>query len=94
MRDSFSKSRETHLLVDDGAGVVLEAPGLASVSRRYVESHPFIESVVIRDPDREERIYAGSDAKVAAAGRANCSDYVEYVVEREVAGFLEIRRVA
>lgn len=89
MRDSFSKARETHLLVDPGAGVILEAPGVASVSRRNVDTHPYIESVV---SDGKETIFAGPDAKAAAKGHTSQDNFVRYDVVRDVAGFLEIVR--
>jgi hypothetical protein len=88
--------RETPLLIDSGAGVILEAPPLASISRRNVEHNPWIVSASfgVDDSDRVEHIFAGPDAKSASLGHRSNDNFVEYTVLREVAGFLEISRVA
>ena len=90
MYDSFTKAHETYLLVDDGAGVILEAPGFATISRRNVEANRYIFSVIVGD---EEQIFAGPDAKAAALGHISKDNYVKYIVIRDAAGFLEMTRV-
>jgi hypothetical protein len=84
--------RETPLLIDAGAGVILEAPPLASISRRNVDHNPFIFSTWASTD--EEHIFAGPDAKAASLGHRAQDNFVEYVVLREAAGFLELSRVA
>lgn len=81
MRDSTTTGRNT-LLIDIGAGVILDAPPETTVSKRWVDTHPFIEHVPAAILKRGEPlgfIVAGPDAKKVAAGSGGL-DYVLYQI--------------
>lgn len=75
------------VLVDIENGTVLDAPPTAVVSRRWADSHDFVDT-------SRTHLFAGPDAEDALAGISNRGDYVDYVIEREIAGFLHLRRIA
>lgn len=78
-------ARDPILLVDLETGDILEAPATATVSRKYVESHPFMRLW------QKKFVVAGPHADRVANGHGG-TDYILYTVERELAGFLVIRR--
>lgn len=80
-----TKNHEPSLLVDPGAGVLLDVPPNPIVTERYVQSHPFI---VLMD----DHVIAGPDAKRVAAGNGG-REYVIYRVVRRVAGSLHLERM-
>lgn len=84
MRDSFTSSREDNLLIDPGAGIVLDAPPEARVSVRYVDSHPFMERLATH-------VVAGPDAAKVARG-VHGTDYVCYEILSNEIGTLHLRR--
>lgn len=77
------------VLIDLETGRVLDGPPSAVTSRKYLESHPFVE--ISEDAGT---LYAGPDALKAQRGETNDGDYVEYVITREVDGFLHLERIA
>lgn len=79
--------RGPRLLVDIEHGTVLDAPPTDTVTRRWAESHPFIEIV------DGGTLLAGPDA-ARAAGGAGGRDLVEYEITHEAAGSLDLTRVA
>lgn len=87
MNTSVHVRQKDALLVDTGAGVVLQAPPTAVVSRAYAEAHKFVcidltGSYVLAGPD------ADSACRLGAGGK----DVVIYHVDREVTGFLHLTR--
>jgi hypothetical protein len=77
---------EPHLLVDYEVGRILDAPPRSIKSCRWADSHPFVEII-------GDTLVAGPDAARVAAGSGG-HDFVEYSIDREVAGFLHLTRVA
>lgn len=80
------------LLVDIEHGRVLRGDDHPLISRRYADSHPFIEQ-------DERTLFAGPEARraAAAARRGETTKYldvVEYEIEDEVAGTLRLNRKA
>jgi len=87
MRDSTLTGRNT-LLVDIEEGTVLEAPADPEVSKRWVDTHPFIEHVPSATLGRSEPggfIIAGPDAKAVATGSGGL-DYVLYQIVGQSSG--------
>lgn len=82
MRDSTTT--RTILLIDEGAGVILEAPPEVEVSERYVDSNPFIERT-------RTHVIAGPDAKKVASGSGGV-DYVLYEIKGRYFGSLQLKR--
>ena len=77
------------LLVDHDEGTVIQCPPNGVVSRRYVDTHPFIELV-----RGGEVLVMGPDAPVAARrGSGDDLDVIIYKVNgEEPAGFLRVTR--
>jgi hypothetical protein len=82
--------RPPALLVDIESGDVLDAPQEATVSRNWIESHPFVQQ-----GSGKEFIFlfAGRDAERRATHRA-AEDFVQYAIRGDVAGFVRLERVA
>lgn len=79
-----SAPRHANLLVDIEVGTVLEAPPSPVVSRRWAESHPFVEL-------QGEYLIAGPDAARVAGGSGG-TDYNLYRIASDVAGVLRLER--
>lgn len=84
------KNREPQLLVDLEVGRVLRGDDHPVSSRRWVDTHPFIEQ-------EGDTIFAGPDAARAARARKHGQpiahlDVLEYAIESEVAGALRLTR--
>ncbi len=91
MYQSTAKSREA-LLVDIEEGILLQTPPSPTVSRRYIESHPFIFE--FRSPASGDNfIVAGPDARKVAGGSGG-TDYALYRIDSEAAGSLRLTREA
>lgn len=85
-------ARDPILLVDLETGDILEAPATATVSRKYVESHPFMRLwQKFGGTSQPKFVVAGPHADRVANGHGG-TDFILYAVERELAGFLVIRR--
>jgi hypothetical protein len=80
-----TRNHEPSLLVDPGAGVLLDAPPNPIVTERYVQTHPFITTV-------SGYVIAGPDAQKVAAGNGG-EEFVTYAVVRRVAGALHLQRL-
>jgi hypothetical protein len=85
MYNSTAKFREA-LLIDLETGVVLQSPPNPTVSRRYIESHPFAEII-------PGFVLVGPDAAKVASG-AGGQEYLVYRIADEVAGSFRLVREA
>lgn len=80
----------SQLLVDIEHGRVLRGDDHPVISRRYADSHPFIE-------EADRTLFAGPDSRRAAdaARRGETTqhlDVVEYEIQDEVGGALRLNR--
>lgn len=96
MRGYIAPLSQSTLLIDIEAGELLEVPTEAKVSRRYCESHPFIEvtgrgSLVSGRPSELGFVVAGPDAR-AVAGGSGGRLYALYAIVSENDGWLTLRR--
>lgn len=83
-------NHEPKLLVDIDTGRVLRGDDHPIISRRYADSHPFIECT-------GRSLFAGPDAaRAARTSRSGASvqhlDVYEYEIQDEVAGGLRLNR--
>lgn len=88
-------NNEPKLLVDLETGRVLRGDEAPVVSRRYVDSHPFIELV---EGSRADTLFVGPDARRRKLARQRGEgeatlDAWEYEIQAEVAGSLRLQRV-
>ncbi len=74
-------------LVDIEVGTVLRADDEVEISRRWLDSHPFV--IPVGDG---RRVLAGPDAELQAKTISNAGDFVTYDIAREVAGAVTLRR--
>jgi hypothetical protein len=81
-----TRNHEPALIVDPGAGILLDVPPNPIVTERYVETHPFIHQLA-------DHVVAGPDSAKVAAGNGG-EEFVVYRVVRRVAGSLHLERLS